>query len=416
MEENAIVIFEEVVGGIEASKASQIKNTFEPMVKMLEGFEDRYNKVLSMEMSEDACKAAKRLRLDIGQVRIKAEKNRKEQKQEYLLAGKAIDGVNNILKFAVSERETKLKDIENYYENLEKEMIENNRVERIEELRTLDPDFEEPVGLGTWEDETYKMFFDGTKKRLEDEATDAKRIQEEEEVKQRVIDLHTKRVVKCSRIAYLIEDFENINFGIMPDEEFESLVTASLNKERLEIEEEAHLYNIAFNDEKVLTDKADLFVKRLLKDNYEKRRRGDYIKKGLTISYDALKVMNKREFNDIVKNNNNIINSENNKIQLAFEIEADKINVIFDLQVEALEEDKTFNKNKAEIENKAALEAAAALAPDKDKLIKMANDFKVFLKSQNIKLESGEANDIKSFFFGHVEEHIRDLVKLSNEL
>ncbi|MGB3465654.1 MAG: hypothetical protein WBA74_10300 [Cyclobacteriaceae bacterium] len=76
----SIVTFEDVLGGIEQSRALQIKKTFEPMVNMLETFEDRFNEVVKMEMSEDACAAAKRLRLDIGQVRIQAEKKQKRTK------------------------------------------------------------------------------------------------------------------------------------------------------------------------------------------------------------------------------------------------------------------------------------------------------------------------------------------------
>ena len=86
---------------IEPSKALAIKETFSPMVEMLEGFELKYNNLINdseIEITKDVSKQAKRIRLDIAKIRIHADKVRKENKEEYLRATKAIDGVFNILK------------------------------------------------------------------------------------------------------------------------------------------------------------------------------------------------------------------------------------------------------------------------------------------------------------------------------
>lgn len=122
---------------IEPSRAKQIQSTFAPMVEMLEGFESDYNaikKESKKEITVDLVGRAKRLRIDIGKVRIETEKTRKIQKEEFLRAGKAIDGVSNILKWAVSEKENDLKDIECHFEKLEEERIEKERV-RLEALQ-----------------------------------------------------------------------------------------------------------------------------------------------------------------------------------------------------------------------------------------------------------------------------------------
>ncbi|HUX57479.1 MAG TPA: hypothetical protein VMV77_10925 [Bacteroidales bacterium] len=122
---------------IEKSKAEAIRATFEPMVAMLQEFETAYNSVITAskkEITEELINAAKRLRLDIGKVRIEAEKLRKEQKEEYLRAGKAIDAVNNILKWAVTDKENRLKEIEDYFEiqeQLRLEKLQNDRAEKL---------------------------------------------------------------------------------------------------------------------------------------------------------------------------------------------------------------------------------------------------------------------------------------------
>jgi len=122
---------------IEASRADQIRATFEPMAEMLSEFEDAFNKVVAeseTEVTEEVTARAKRLRIDIGKVRIATEKIRKDQKDEYLRAGKAIDGVSNILKWAITDKEDKLKEIEQHFVIKERERLERLQVERAELL------------------------------------------------------------------------------------------------------------------------------------------------------------------------------------------------------------------------------------------------------------------------------------------
>ncbi|MFT6442497.1 MAG: hypothetical protein ACJASM_002043 [Salibacteraceae bacterium] len=123
--------------GIESSKAEQIKATFEPMAKMLSSFEGQFEDIIneaSKAVSTSLATKAKRLRLDIGRVRIETEKTRKAQKDEFLRAGKAIDGVSNILKWAITDKEEKLKEIENHFEIQEKKKLEALQLEREELL------------------------------------------------------------------------------------------------------------------------------------------------------------------------------------------------------------------------------------------------------------------------------------------
>ena len=148
--------------GLEPSKAQQIKATFEPMVKMLEEFEEAYAQVMSMEITEAVCAKAKRLRLDIAQVRIKAEKERKKIKEEYVRGGKAIDGVANILKFAVVDKEEKLKDVELHFERLEEEKKKRLQAEREIELLNYESDGS-GIDLGSMDDTVWNNYLTGVK-------------------------------------------------------------------------------------------------------------------------------------------------------------------------------------------------------------------------------------------------------------
>lgn len=184
--------------GIEISKAEQIDSIFMPMVEMLKSFESSYDTIMEKakeEINIDVVQAAKRIRIDIGRIRIDTEKARKEQKEEYLRAGKAIDGVANILKFAVVEKEQKLKDIENYYENIEKERVAKIQSDREFELSKYD--FNCEVDLASMPDEVWENYLTGyrlsyEKKKEAEEKAEIERIEAEEAEKKRRLEIEAE--------------------------------------------------------------------------------------------------------------------------------------------------------------------------------------------------------------------------------
>lgn len=183
MSKNIVKIETPELNQVEESKAAQIKNTFEPMAEMLSTFEDSFNSLVSesaKEITEDLTKRAKRLRLDIAKVRIETEKARKEQKEQYLRAGKAIDGVSNILKWAVSEKEDKLKEIENYFEIQEQKRLEALQLKRAEMLSKYVEDAHERDLVKFADDEFDALL--AMKKKEQEDRIEAERKAEEERI------------------------------------------------------------------------------------------------------------------------------------------------------------------------------------------------------------------------------------------
>ena len=148
--------------GIETSKAAQIKATFAPMVGMLSEFEGAFHAVMKKEATPNVCAEAKRLRLDIGKIRIAADKARKSQKEEYLRAGNAIQGVFNILKFAVVDKEEKLKEKEEFFERKEAEKIKAIGLAREAELAEFGLD-SAGIDLGTMAADVWLRYKQGVK-------------------------------------------------------------------------------------------------------------------------------------------------------------------------------------------------------------------------------------------------------------
>jgi len=122
---------------LEKSKAEQIKETFNPMIEMLDSFESDYQNLITQSqkgMTKEISDKAKRIRLDIAKIRIQTGKIKDKQKEYIKLEDKAIMGVHNILIWAVKEKEDNLKKIEDYFEIKEKERLDKLQKERVEEL------------------------------------------------------------------------------------------------------------------------------------------------------------------------------------------------------------------------------------------------------------------------------------------
>lgn len=196
------------LSGVEKSKAAQIRAAFEPMAEMLEKLESEFNEILRASeqgITVNVTANAKKLRLAIAKVRIATEKTRKEQKEEYLRAGKAIDGMSNILKWAVIGKENKLKEIECYLENLEKQRQEELKTKRAAELSLYTENISESLlnTLGSMEDEVWNAYLE-TKKSEHKKNLEINRINA----------LHAKRCDDISEyIQFLPEKMLAENFG-----------------------------------------------------------------------------------------------------------------------------------------------------------------------------------------------------------
>ncbi|KKK63383.1 hypothetical protein LCGC14_2994860, partial [marine sediment metagenome] len=172
---------------IEESKAVQIKATFEPMAEMFAEADERFAEVFGeaeKEITENVTGRAKRLRLDIAKVRIETERIRKEQKEEYLRAGKAIDGVSNIIKWAVGDKEAKLKEIEDHFENQERKRLEALQAERVEKLSPYVEDAEER-NLSEMDPDVWAAYYKTKKQEQEKRDTAEKKVAEDRIAKEK---------------------------------------------------------------------------------------------------------------------------------------------------------------------------------------------------------------------------------------
>jgi len=224
--------------GIEKSKAEQIRSVFQPMADMLDQFEAAYDEVMGMEQSEEKSAKAKRLRLDIAKIRIEADKRRKEMKEEYLRAGKAIDGTANILKWAVADKENSLKDVELYYQRIEEERLKKLQEDREAELSKYDFDGSS-MDLSGMDEAVWNNFLTGTRTNWENLKVAERKAEEDRIAREKKEKLFTERRLKLAPFA---------QFGALElltdetsDKEFESLHEEMIEKNRLYQIEQARI-------------------------------------------------------------------------------------------------------------------------------------------------------------------------------
>lgn len=156
--------------GIEPSKADKIKKAFEPMVNMLSEFEYAYNELMSVPESEitlELTEKYKRLRLDIGKIRIETGKTKDKQKEYIKLEDKAIMGVHNILVWAVKEKEDNLKSREDFFKIKEEKRLSKLQSDRVELLSEFVEDANER-DLSKFEEDEFQALLTIKKQQHED--------------------------------------------------------------------------------------------------------------------------------------------------------------------------------------------------------------------------------------------------------
>ena len=253
VEEKAVTVrpkVNEVLIGIAEDKAAQLRNAFIPMLDVLDGHEKDYNEILELEINEETCQRAKRLRLDIAKIRTGAAKVKKDQKAEYLRAGRAVDGLFHIIEYAVVSKEDKLKEIETYHERIETDRKNALAIERVEELKKYDCDGEN-LGLGEMNETVWSNFLMGTKTNYETVKAAEIKAETDRLETVRKTKLNNDRKMQCSRLIDFIPDFVARDLSDLSIDEYKTLTTETvrLRTAKEKEQEEIRLENVKLKEE-----------------------------------------------------------------------------------------------------------------------------------------------------------------------
>ena len=152
---------------LDAEKASTIESSFAPKIEERRGFEKVYREIINKEISKELASEASDLRKKLVKVRTGIARIHKTEKQYFFQAGKFVDALKNKLTEPVVQMEEKLSEIENYYENLEKERLQKLQNERVEALTPYVEDAQER-DLSSMDDDVWNAYFNAKKQAYED--------------------------------------------------------------------------------------------------------------------------------------------------------------------------------------------------------------------------------------------------------
>ncbi len=211
--------------GLTDQTAKNISDQFKPMLDKMVELENEFNEVVNMPIEDvNTSKKAKEVRLKYVKVRTATAEIHKTQKAFYLNGGRFVDGWKNAQLFASEGKENKLAEIENYYENLERERIEKLQSERIE---LISPYLEDTsnIDFGNMKEDVWEAYFNAKKTayndrieaekkaeedRIEKEKAEAERIrlQEIENEKLKAEALKKEKELEAERAAKLKAEHE----------------------------------------------------------------------------------------------------------------------------------------------------------------------------------------------------------------
>jgi hypothetical protein len=196
---------------VEKSAAVALKDNFQDYFKEAEALRLRATD-LAFDESDPlpGMKEARALRLELRAVRVAAEKTRKSMKEESLRTGKAIDGLYNLLAYAIIPLEESLAEREAFAIRQREQKRAELRAGRDKLLASLPYPGEGTIDLADLDAPVFDQLLQDAKeladmrKKREEEAelariAEEKRLQEEREAKRLAEEAERKRVLEESK-------------------------------------------------------------------------------------------------------------------------------------------------------------------------------------------------------------------------
>lgn len=298
-------------------------------------------------------KMARTARLEIKNLRVAAEKKRKELKEDSLRMGKAIDGANNILLAIIVPLEKRLEDIEREEERREGARIAALAQSRRDQLVPLGvaEAIVASAGLGMMSEEAFQTLLDDSK-ALHEARVERERKAEEERLAKEVAEAKERERIRLENERLLKEAAER--------EE-----AARVEREKAEAERKALEAKLA-QERKEAEAKAAAEAERVRREKEEAARAAAELLKKAQAAAEA----QRREAEEKAQREKAAMEAKLKAEREAAEKKAAEERAAR----EKLEAEARAKQEKEAEQKRLAEEAAekAALAPDKDKLIAIA--------------------------------------------
>ena len=203
-----LVIVEPKEFNLEAEKSVKITESFLPKLKEKESYIADYEEIVNSEISPEICNRANDLRKKLVKVRTGIAQVHKTEKAFFYQAGKYVDAIKNKLTLPVEQMEEKLKEIQEYYDNIEREKIAKLVEARNKEVEGLSEYIPSNIDFATISEEDFKKVVKGAKMQKDAADREAKEAEEKRLEAERIEKLFNDRcrILLSIEGAYHSED------------------------------------------------------------------------------------------------------------------------------------------------------------------------------------------------------------------
>lgn len=196
--------------GLEKNTAQMLKDKFVPFFDAADQWKKKADELIVTDENQiELIKGAREARLALRDIRVGADKTRKELKEDSLRYGKAVQGLYNIIEYLIVPIEKHLQDQEDFPRIQAEKRLNDLREKRNEEARNLSEFIPANLDLGILTEEDFSRLISGAKlqkqkqeeeieaarieaQRLENERIERERIEAEEREKQRLENIRLK--------------------------------------------------------------------------------------------------------------------------------------------------------------------------------------------------------------------------------
>ncbi len=190
-----------------SEKALQLQEKFLPIMKSLREWEDQaLSIVVENETQKDLMKKARTMRLDLRDIRVNAEKDKKVMKEDSIREGAAIQKSFNYIEHRIKTLEEHLSTQENYAEIKKQERIDALQKERV---AIMQPYFEfvpANMAYGEMEESDFNKMLEGAKLQVQKKIDDEKAAKELEAQKDKIDQIEKDRMLEMSPLLAFHED------------------------------------------------------------------------------------------------------------------------------------------------------------------------------------------------------------------
>jgi hypothetical protein len=324
MENNQLVVLVDAKEfGIEESKALQITQAFTSELAELSLLDEQFNEISLKEITPELVELAKELRLKYVKKRTNIAKIHKAEKEFYLVSGKFVDALKNKATTPIEIKEEKLKSVEQYFENIEKESLRLLKIERTELLTQFGVENLDAMQLETMNNEVFNAFYSVCETKYNAKIEAEKQAENARIEKERINKLIASRRLEIA--PYLQFYTESTELEKYSDTEFSNLI---LSLQNAKTDYELEQAKIKAENER-LKKQADDLVLKLENERKEAERKAKAIEEENKKKLDEAEALRKKQademkaIQDKLEADRKALQEEKRKQELA-EIEAKK--------------------------------------------------------------------------------------------